>query len=348
MINYFQRRIKFFLLILYLCIANSLSSNENEEIIQEENPNIIIQDNLVDDSIKEEIKNNSTVFECNIKENKVLQIAILKNGEAFIIDEEKIQKIPLIYNINPEGLQISCMEEEIIIISKIPFSNTLQKQIFSLKKEKIEVLGTSSEDLTGNYFQNLFEYAKKGSKDIILKEQLKDVKYSYQYVNGNEFDKFSKEIIEIANTKELNQKIKIYHSFGILTAKLILYYYSNKKNLEEIDLEDYKLWIQLWEEIGWESYELFLFEYGKTYLAKNSELGEKILEELIAKKPNFFDAYIALGNYYWERNKKIKAYSLYKKAIGSNQKNFQENFTILVPEYIMERVKSMDKVIENK
>lgn len=349
MINCFQGKIKFFLLILFLWDINFLNSNENNENIEQEgNIDEIEENNMVDDLTKEEIKNNATVFECKIKDNKILKISILKNGKAFLIDGEEIQQLPLIQNINPEGIQVSCIEEEIIIISKIPLSNTLQKQVFSLKEEKIEALGSSSEDLTRNYFQNLIDYVKKGDKDIIIKEQLKDVKYSYQYLNGDELDKFSKEIIQLGSKKDLNQKIKIYQSFGILTAKLILYYYSNKKNIEEIDLEDYKLWIQLWEELGWESYELFLLEYGKTNLVKKPELGEKILEELIAKKPNFFDTYIVLGNYYWERNNKTKAYSLYKKAIGSNQKTFQENFTSLIPEYVIQRVKSMDQVIENK
>ncbi|MFN3604554.1 MAG: tetratricopeptide repeat protein [Leptonema sp. (in: bacteria)] len=327
-----------YLLIFFILILTYSNSIKGEEPIENQNSLEDLEEKPV--SI-EEIKENAKILECQIDESKILQFAILKNGEAYLISDGLIKKIPILYDINEEGLEIKCNQSEIIIISKMPLSNLQHKQVFYFENEKLERFGSITEDLILPYFRKLFEYVKLGQSELIIKEPLKEVNYSYQYINGEELEKYANELLEFSFNKDNNQKIKMYTAFGILTTKLILFYHSNVREFDSVNFEDFTLWMTLWEEVGWENYEKFLYEYAKTYIKKNAEKSAAILEELIKRKPDFLPPYLFVADFYWEHNQKSKAVQLYKTIIEKKE-NFIQDQSFMVPEYVELRIKNSD------
>lgn len=329
----FNSKINFFLIIIFVykfAFAYGEEPENNQNVSKEEEYTIDL----------EEIKQNGTTKECQYGENKIVQFIVLKNGEIYLVLNNMIQKIPLSIDLNTEDWEIACKEKEVIIISKMPLTNIIQKQTFLIENHKIEKLGSTVEDTTSNYFNHLYELAKNGKKELILKTNFKEVNYSYQYITAEEFEKLSNNLIESSNSYSVEHKIKIYDAFGILTSKLILFYYSNQKEFEKYPLEDFTLWISLWEELGWHTYEKFLVEYSKLFLSKKPDKGIQILKELINRKSNYLQSYMVLADFYWDNKNKEEAIKLYKQILDK-EKDFHENYLFPIPEYIKIRVSNL-------
>ncbi len=332
MIVKLSAKVKFFLLCIFV-LNFSISFGDEQEKDQN-----IEEETTID---LEEIRQIGKIKYCQYEGDKTLELIFLKSGKAYLILNDTVQEIPISDELNTEDLEITCKEKEIIIISKMPLTNILQKHTFFIRNYKIERMGSSIEDSTSNYFNYLFDLVRKGRKDLILSESLKVVNYSYQYITAEEFEKLSNDLIDSSSNNNIDKKIKIYDAFGILTSKLILFYHSNVKEFDSYPLEDFKFWISLWEELGWTTYEKFLVEYSKLFLSKHSRKGIMILEELINKKPNYLQSYIVLADFYWNNKDKQESLKIYKKIL-SKEKDFVQNDLSLIPEYIKNRVSGLE------
>jgi tetratricopeptide (TPR) repeat protein len=321
--------------------------NQNEEIQQqEENPSNTETQNEVKQQTEmhEEWFKNAKIYPCALNNEKQFQIAVLDNGEAFLIFDHSYLKIPVKIKLNPEDIEVSCKNQILTLVSKNPLTSIRLKQMFSYKNQEIELIGTSKQDLNNDYIDSLFEYALKGNKKKILSIELKEIPFAYQYINSEKLSHFMSKILEKSESQDALIKINLLTSFGILSTKLIHYYHMNLSSPKEI-LEDYKNWVQAWEHIGLENYEDFILQYGETLLSINPTEGEEVLNFLKEKKSEYIPTYIVLGNYYWKIKQKEKAVDLYKKAIEIHQEKLKNNFmdeqnhASNIPDYIYERIK---------
>jgi len=344
-------KILFLILIFNEGIWNNstfLFAQQNKEEIQqlEENPSNTETQNQVNPptEIDKELLKNAKIYPCALNNEKEFQIAVLENGEAYLIFDHSYLKIPVKIKLNPEDIEVSCKNQILTLVSKNPLTSIKLKQMFSYNNQEIELIGTSKQDLNNDYVDGLFEYALKGNKKKILSIEFKEIPFAYQYINSEKLSHFMSMILEKSQSQDALIKINLFTSFGILSTKLIHYYHMNLSPPQEV-LEDYKSWVQAWEHIGLENYEYFILQYGDAVLSINPTEGEDILNFLKEKKPEYIPTYIVLGNYYWKIKQQEKAIDLYKKAIEIHQEKLKYNFIDVqnhvsnIPDYIYERIK---------
>jgi tetratricopeptide (TPR) repeat protein len=356
--KYFQLTFIFFLLFGGIDYTNLSSQDliketplENEK--NEENKNlepppsiektedkIESQEDLVQK--REEILKKAKIYQCQMDYGQVFKIAILDNGDAYLLFNDSFKKIPLEEGLNPEEIYVICKDQTLVLESKIPLSNLKHKQIFSFKNFELSLIGSSKQDNFNVYIDDLFQLVLEGNKNKILQLELKEIPFAYQYINTEKLSTFLDVLLQKISQKSNNRKLLVLESFGILTTKLINFYHKNLVEEKE-SLENYHKWIESWEYVGFENYENFILIYGKTMLNLNIEKGLEILKTLKEKKPFYIPVYIALGDYYWNQHQKEEAMEFYKQAIQieeNNKKIFLENhhFPSNIPEYVYSRI----------
>ncbi len=322
-----------------------LQQEEKEEFkeISEEEKENILQNAKIYNCKNNDINDN----ELNKNNEETIWLAITETGSLYLYLNGFYKKLPIIMEeINLENTQLDCNDDQVIIEYKKPFSNKIQKYVFSIKdkNKEINLVGVEKKDQVQEYIDEIFKNALEGKKNTILELNLKEIPFAYQYINSEMFSYWIEEAISKAQITNFNKSKLILESVAILTSKMIYFYYLNQPLNPEETFEDYKIWINAWEYIGWEKYEKFFIKYNEILLKLNLEKGIEIINYLIEKKPLILENYILLGNYYWNKNEKEKAIEIYSKLINiweENQEFFllEENSKFQIPHYIKDRLK---------
>lgn len=321
-----------------------LQNNEENEQSNTESSNQVENPEINEETDKTKILESAKIYQCVVNEGNTIQLAILKNGDAYILYNNTIINKIYLEEINPEDVQVVCDRNEITLDYKKPLSNVKYHKIFKFKDNEIELIGSKKHDQIQDYIEELFLKALEGKKSEIIKLKLMDLSFSYQYINNesiyNLLDRAIKKSLNVSSYKA----ISIFESAGILSTKLV-YYYNFNQILSEQELQDFKNWISALEQIGIENYENFFLRYAEILLKTNPQNGLEILKYLTNIKENNLEPYILLGNYYWMKNQKEQAKEYYRKALDISKTQLENHLSIennqnsvKIPEYIYVRV----------
>ncbi len=322
---------------------HELNLNNEKKEQSDENSNLEENPSTLQEIEKQKILENAKVYQCIIRENDIIQVAILENGDTYLFYDNVYNKI-LLEEINPEDVYIVCRRNEIIFEYKKPLSNIKHQKIFKLKDNEVELIGSKRHDQIQDYIEELFLKALEGKKTEILKLSLKNFSFSYQYINNESINHLLNEAIEKSNRAPTSKAVNIFEATGILITKLV-YYYQFNEMVSDDELLDFKKWISALEQVGIENYENFFIQYAETLLKLNAQNGLEILKYLTQVRENHIDSYIILGNYFWLKNQKDKAKEYYKKALEKSKMQLdhplsnENNQNISkIPEYIYVRL----------